>query len=345
MESYLKNYFSTGFQIFSRLPKIRDYKRVNTYLINVHQASDFETMIRELSKCIYDIFNHEFFALAVKVSGKMMVWVEPSVFRETIISVIEKDFSFKGEPFIHPLNISKTGFLEGRKLNGELFGKEFSGKNFQAKLYILPGRKNTSDYHSDILMNIVAGLKNSLSKHISINQLKNAASTDPLTGCYNRREFEKRLEEQFALCTRNNSDFSLVMFDIDHFKSINDNYGHQAGDEILAEMCNKVKMMIRTEDNLFRYGGEEFVLILPDADSWKACLMAERLREEISSSLFPTNEGPVAVTASFGVSSFKDGDSPEKILKKADMMLYNAKGSGRNQVMSGIVRVLRKAGY
>lgn len=343
MNHYLKMGFMLSLPGFLSFTKLRDYKRLNKYLLEVHKANDFAEITKELSECINDIFNHDFFALAVNIAGKMMVWVEPSVFRDTIISVIESDFSFEGEPEVYPVNISRTGLLLEKKVRDNLFGKAFSGKNFEAKLYILPGRRFLGRYHADIISNIVIGLESALSKQICIKELEDAASTDPLTKCYNRREFEKQLNQQYSISKRKNKSFSLVMFDIDHFKKINDTYGHQAGDFILTEMASRIRSVIRVEDSFFRYGGEEFVLTLPETDSCKACVLAHRLKELVSNAPFIYGKKSIPVTASFGVSSYdKDGSSPEEVLKKADLMLYKAKEAGRNRVMSTIIRLCKK---
>jgi diguanylate cyclase (GGDEF)-like protein len=323
---------------FSRL---KDYKRLSKYLIDIHQASSFEKITNELSGCINDIFSHEFFALAIQTPEKMMVWVEPSVFRETILSVIEKDFSNTEIAEVYSINGTKTGFLKEKKVRDQLYGKEFVGANFQAKLYILPGKKIFSKYHSDLINDIVTGLENAISKHMSFNELKDAASTDPLTLCYNRREFQKNLEQQFSISKRYDKKFSLIMFDIDHFKNINDSFGHQVGDSVLREIADRIRSVTRTEDNFFRYGGEEFVLLLPETDIYDACILAERLRDEIASEPLKSVGSDFYCSASFGVSSFPQETSCSDIVKKADHMLYRAKNSGRNKVMSGIIRLCR----
>ena len=337
----------TGFTVsmlgLLRFSKLKDYKRLNKYLININQASDFEDITTELSKCINDIFEHDFFALAVKTSSKMMIWVEPSVFRETIISVIENDFSFDKEPEVYSVNVSKTGLLKERRLKEHLFGRDFVGKNFQARLYILPGRKFLAKYHSSIIGDIVSGLENALAKQIRINELKEAATTDPLTGCYNRREFKIKLDQQISISNRYNKKFSLIMFDIDHFKRVNDSFGHQAGDGVLREIADRVRPLVRVEDSFFRYGGEEFVLILPETDTHEAAILAERLRTAVGSDPLKSIKKEYYATASFGVSSYPDRKTPDELVKKADLMLYRAKRSGRNKVVSGIIRICRNA--
>lgn len=340
----IKNNLTISTLGFLRFSKLKDYKRLNKYLLNVHQASDFDDITSELSKCINDIFDHEFFALAVKTSNKMMVWVEPSVFRETLISMIEKDFNFDKDPEIYHLNVSKRGFFNNGEMNECLFGREFNGKNFQARLYILPGRKILAKYHLKIVDDIVSGLENALSKQIRLNELKDAATTDPLTGCYNRREFESSLGQQFSMGKRYGQKFSLIMFDIDHFKRVNDTFGHQVGDEVLREVASRVRSVIRNEDGFFRYGGEEFVLVLPETDSYEASVLAERLRLAVSSTPLNSIDKNYYATASFGVASYPQEKTAEDIVKKADLMLYRAKNSGRNKVMSGVIRICKKRG-
>ncbi|MGE4518474.1 MAG: GGDEF domain-containing protein [Desulfobacteraceae bacterium] len=336
---------NSGFSLpgFLNFTKIKDLKRLNRYLINIHQAVDFEDITSELSRCINDIFDHEFFGLAVQDKNKIMVWIEPSVFRSTIEDLVKKDFSFDGEVEIHPVNASITGFLKERSLRNSLFGKEFTGSNFRAKLYIVPGKKIIGKYHSEIISDMVTGLENAVSSFIRMKSLEDAASIDALTGCYNRRELDRKLEEQFSFSRRYGKDFSLIMFDIDHFKNLNDTYGHDAGDEVLKEISSRIKKIIRTEDNIFRYGGEEFVVILPETDESSAAMLANRLRVEIAENPFIINDNHVFVTSSFGVSSLNDSKTPKELIKNTDNLLYRAKNSGRNRVVSNLIRLCKQA--
>ncbi|MDY0360500.1 MAG: GGDEF domain-containing protein [Desulforegulaceae bacterium] len=333
-------FFLPGFLSFS---KSRDLKRLNRYLIDIHQAVDFEDITQQLSSCINDIFDHQFFGLAIQIKDKIMVWVEPSVFKGTIEELVKEDFSFNKEIEIHPVNNSGAGFVNESSIRNSLFAKEFNGKNFKARLYIVPGRKIIGKYHSEIIADMVTGLENAVSSYIRLKSLEDAASIDGLTECYNRRELDKKLEEQFSISKRYRKFFSLIMFDIDHFKNLNDSYGHDSGDKVLKELSLRIRKAIRTEDNIFRYGGEEFVVILPETDEQNAALLANRLRREISDTPFILNGEKVFVTSSFGVASSFDSNSPSEILKNADSLLYKAKNSGRNRVMSNIIRLCKNA--
>lgn len=190
---------------------------------------------------------------------------------------------------------------------------------------------------------MVTGLENAVSSYIRLKSLEDAASIDVLTDCYNRRELERKLEEQFSVSRRYGKIFSVIMFDIDYFKNLNDSYGHEAGDLVLKELSSRIKKAMRAEDNIFRYGGEEFVLILPETDEKNAALLANRLRKEVSDFPFILDGKKVFVTSSFGVASSIDTNSISQILKNADSLMYKAKNSGRNRVMSNVIRLCKNA--
>ncbi len=158
---------------------------------------------------------------------------------------------------------------------------------------------------------------------------------DGLTGIYNRRFLEKRLAEEFERHVRYSRNFSVIMFDIDFFKKVNDTHGHQCGDSILKGVSAKVAGMIRKTDFLARYGGEEFCCLLPETDLASATVLAERFRKSIAEMTQVYQEKEVTVTISLGVSELSTQyPTPSSLLEKADEALYQAKGSGRNQVVA-----------
>ncbi len=160
------------------------------------------------------------------------------------------------------------------------------------------------------------------------------ALTDGLTGIANRLAYEERLPQEYARWKRRGDPLSLVLLDIDHFKSINDTFGHPAGDRVLQNLATLMAGEVREVDLLARYGGEEFVLLLPDTDLQGASEVAEKLRRKVDECNFHYREKPVAVTISAGVSQFHQGDSPEEVLERADRALYQAKDRGRNTVQT-----------
>lgn len=171
-------------------------------------------------------------------------------------------------------------------------------------------------------------------ENIFHHELYRMAVVDALTGAYNKRFFEERLKEEFSYCLRNNVPLSLMMLDIDHFKMINDTYGHPAGDFILSRVATLAKSIIRNEDILARYGGEEFTIILKATDAEGSWILAERLRRLIDETEFEFDGQRIHITISIGLASLmgQNFSDWETMLKITDQLLYKSKNSGRNRV-------------
>ena len=163
--------------------------------------------------------------------------------------------------------------------------------------------------------------------------------TDPLTKCYNRTFMDEQLPKELKRAIRYNHPISLVMIDIDHFKRVNDTYGHQAGDEVLKELVRSINRLIRSDiDWVARYGGEEFLVVFPETDFERAVALAERLCRAISQKTIQIKEEEIRITASFGVSGFTSSTSLKEVsyeamISLADKSLYQAKEEGRNRVI------------
>ena len=169
-----------------------------------------------------------------------------------------------------------------------------------------------------------------------IEQLQALSNTDFLTGLMNRRAFFTHARQQFAVALRYRRDLSLILLDVDHFKRINDVYGHQAGDTVLCTLAQLCTQLHRKVDLLARYGGEEFLLLLPEADKVQGCAVAEKLRQAIEFHDFVLEDGDcLKVTASFGVASLNNETSIDNLIRAADCALYEAKNCGRNKVVHG----------
>lgn len=164
--------------------------------------------------------------------------------------------------------------------------------------------------------------------------------TDPLTGLYNRGYITNRFPEEIARACRYGRPLSLVMCDIDHFKKVNDNHGHQVGDKVLVEFAACLKRMIRPQiDWIVRYGGEEFLIFLPETGVDGAARMAERARVAVERMPIPLADGSsLNITASFGVSGFdstpREGSTSDFLIGQVDLRLYQAKNQGRNRVVT-----------
>jgi diguanylate cyclase (GGDEF)-like protein len=159
--------------------------------------------------------------------------------------------------------------------------------------------------------------------------------TDELTQLLNRKFYNKKLHEKITLCNRYDEvSFSFILFDIDFFKSINDTYGHDKGDEVLIEISALIKSIVRKNDYFCRVGGEEFTLILPHTNLKNAISLSEKIRKSVENDL-NTIEDRI-ITISIGVTEFKKGDDENSIYKRVDNHLYNSKNSGRNTVTSDL---------
>ncbi|ENQ5773899.1 diguanylate cyclase [Vibrio fluvialis] len=161
-------------------------------------------------------------------------------------------------------------------------------------------------------------------------QLLTLATQDKLTGAYNRHKWEEQINMQINLAQRGGYPFGLILLDVDYFKRVNDQFGHQVGDQLLKRMVSELQQRIRSTDMLFRLGGEEFAILLPMQDIESACKLAESLRSQME--LLQVDNLP-AFTISIGVTSYHDMDSEASIFRRADMALYRAKAQGRNQVV------------
>ncbi|WP_100637981.1 GGDEF domain-containing protein [Marinobacter salexigens] len=161
---------------------------------------------------------------------------------------------------------------------------------------------------------------------------EHAAKTDELTGLSNRRDMLNRLSEEFSRYQRTGHHFSIVLIDLDLFKNINDEYGHSAGDAALKQFAKIVLSVIRQTDVAARWGGEEFLLLLPDTSLIPALTLAERLRCEVAEDRFSFRGQDLPITMSAGICSVAQADSIDSMLRQADLQLYSAKEAGRNRI-------------
>jgi len=164
-----------------------------------------------------------------------------------------------------------------------------------------------------------------------LEEQRRKAMVDALTGIPNRLAFDERLQQEYARWKRFGEPLSLVVWDVDHFKRINDRLGHQAGDKVLKVIAKKLAEGIRETDFLARYGGEEFVMLMPGADLDGARRASDKLRERIARTPFRFKGQPLEITLSAGIAQFHRGDDPRAVFERADAALYRAKEAGRNR--------------
>jgi diguanylate cyclase (GGDEF)-like protein len=167
----------------------------------------------------------------------------------------------------------------------------------------------------------------SIADAIAYNQMKEMAMVDPVTGCFSRQYFETKGKDEVSRAIRNGHMLSVLVLDIDHFKQVNDTFGHQTGDRVLRQVTSVIQNNIRTSDTCARFGGEEFIVLLPQVSQPVALLIAERIRKRV------TMETDPSVTISIGISSLHSSEaSIDELVKRADGALYYSKENGRNRV-------------
>jgi diguanylate cyclase len=173
------------------------------------------------------------------------------------------------------------------------------------------------------------------SAQYAIEEQRKKAMHDSLTGMPNREAYQQRLEQEVKRIERYGGKLSLMVCDVDLFKRINDAYGHLAGDKVLKIIANSLQKNLRSTDFIARFGGEEFVALMPETSTSEAKIVAEKMRIKIEESPFNFKKEPVQITVSFGISEFAEGESADEVFSRADKALYEAKDKGRNRVQLG----------
>lgn len=214
--------------------------------------------------------------------------------------------------------------LKGNVFRGTIINKKKNGDLYYENKTITPMK----DDQNNIISYVSSG-KDVTQENLLNQEIKRIASIDNLTGIYNRHKFEALFDLEAERAKRYSLPLSMIMIDIDHFKSINDSYGHDIGDEILQHLVKTIESNIRKIDIFARWGGEEFLILCPGIDLNNVHALAEKLRIAVEKDRFPLIE---TVTISLGISTFKENDTISSLFKRADQGLYHAKGSGRNRV-------------
>lgn len=241
---------------------------------------------------------------------------------QQVVSFDAAHFSFEEQK----LNL-KYGKIQRHRCSYRLrLAGEFLGE------LVFTRRRRFAEQEMEHLENLMGQLIYPLRNAIWYQRALQAAKIDTLTGAHNRAALDETLEREIELAHRHDSALSMIMFDLDHFKQINDNYGHVTGDDVLRECVKCCEQALRSTDMLFRFGGEEFVVVLPGVNANGASLAAERLRNIIEKHVFNSRQGSVPVTVSLGTASVTLQDTAKTIIERADKGLYLAKNAGRNSV-------------
>jgi diguanylate cyclase (GGDEF)-like protein len=329
LETIMKKAGALGAAIIGRSAELDEH------ILSIHRQTSIESLVARAARSLKDVLDYQLFAFVLEETDGLHIWSDPLLHRNRLRELTAKDF--------HDTAISRFYHIQNAssKVINPLFHEPemvsshaFSDAGQKARLYLSHTRP-LSPMGKRRVKTLIASVENALGTLLKIRDLERRAATDPLTGCYNRRALTGILEHDLHHAQRYHHPLSLVMMDIDHFKSINDTHGHLVGDEVLRSLSLEIPGVIRKSDTLVRYGGEEFVIVLPEASLDQAEVIAHRIRKRIESLSIRLSDGTaLAVTASFGVAEATRDDDSQSLLAEADAMLYEAKHRGRNDVMS-----------
>ena len=263
----------------------------------------------------------------------LMVWVFVLA-NETSFFALYNEMELKANLTIWGGILILSGWVGSlsEKLKKELRNSQILGQELDQKRQLLEDANEQLNKANRVLEAKVKERTEELM--VALVDQKKAAVTDPLTGLLNRRGMTEQFHREILRYERYKKKFAVCMGDIDHFKKINDTHGHEAGDYILAEMAKIMLKISRPVDIVSRWGGEEFLAILPETDLEGGIVLVERIRSEIEKRNFNYNQKNIFVTLSFGVSVYENASPMENSIKIADDRLYRAKQTGRNKVVS-----------
>ncbi len=314
--------------IFRTLPVISELDIVTLSLVDVD--TDIHTVMRKLGVNFSEFPNLVFVDTDAELGFEQV--------RSAVFQVWPEPWLGPFDPAAHALafpqppaglqSIALVPLLRNKRLIGSLNLGSLDPARFSAEL------------GTDFIKHMASIIAICLENVISNEMLKYIGLTDSLTGVYNRRYIDRRLPEEIARARRQSYPMSCMYIDIDHFKQVNDSVGHQGGDEVLREVANRIKAELRLSDALGRFGGEEFVVLLIDADLASAAPVAERIRASVADTLFALSGAERAVSVSIGLASLRDFEratpveaAAQQLLAQADSALYRAKQQGRNRVV------------
>jgi diguanylate cyclase (GGDEF)-like protein len=319
-------------------------------IINVISRSfEIQEIVEAAGANLPSLFHFSSFGLYWKEGASLYLYQESScsaAFTQEVVQNMVKVFTLLGE---EPIDANRiTVRVEKHRLNPNLLAPSESAAlkshltlplTFEGGILgcisLSSDQPNAFDAQDLQFFSVIGYQMAATLKHFQrFSTVKNMAIYDTLTGLYNRRYVEERLGIEADKSFKGPVPLSLVMVDIDHFKRVNDTFGHTEGDRVLREISSALKSSVRKKDIVARYGGEEFILILPETNLEESCVIAERIRRTVETTPFEVGNVRLSLTISLGISSFPDHhpESKEELVAMADQALYDAKRGGRNQV-------------
>lgn len=245
---------------------------------------------------------------------------------EKLDMLLPERFHIQHDMMLHEFGASSAIGKPSGERSHQIFGRRKSGEEFVASAAIFDLSRGDQKFFATVMRDVSQSRKTE-------EELLRLAATDPLTGSFNRREFTAIAEREALRANRYHHALSVLMLDLDHFKRLNDTYGHSAGDKALQRFTMICTNALRNVDIFGRWGGEEFVALLPETDIQGATVIAERLRKLTADNLLTFNDHKINFTVSIGIAEFKDGETDiDAALGRADSAVYDAKKAGRNRI-------------
>ena len=261
-----------------------------------------------------------------KGAQKIFGYVPDEVLEQHLNVLLPERFHLHNELMIEEVGTGSVACKRAGQHSHLIFGLRKDGTEFVTGTAIVKIKGKFSQHYAVVVRNLSEKKKTE-------EEILRIAATDPLTGAFNRREFTALADHEGVRSSRYNHPLSILMLDLDHFKRLNDVYGHAVGDKVLQKFTTLCCDTLRTMDIFGRWGGEEFVVLLPETDAKEAAVIAERLRKIVSQSVLVHDDQKISFTVSIGITQYQSGETTiDAPFGRVDAAVYDAKKAGRDRI-------------
>ena len=286
----------------------------------------FEFIVENCSDAIIVLDDNRRITYVNAAAGTIFGFEADALIGASLNRLIPQRFHERHDRLVETFRSSDARARYMQDRSGSIVGIRSDGTEFPIEVSLLKGNGPSGPFAAAMVHD----------EKILREKLEEQATLDPLTGIMNRRALHARAEEECARSTRYGAMLTVAMIDIDHFKNINDSHGHATGDDAINHVVGIIRQEIRTTDILGRWGGEEFIVMMPSTGERESLILAQRLRKAIKTRALPTRDHPetrLAITVSIGIAGFRpERESFDDLIGRADKALYRAKQTGRNRV-------------
>lgn len=291
------------------------------------QSDICSTIVEQFEDAVVAVDSRHNITLFNEGAQRIFGFTPDEVLGKHLNLLLPERFHLQHDLLIEEFGASGKTMKASNQRSRQIFGRRKDGSEFAASISIMrTGAGTFRPGYAAVIRDISENKKTE-------DELLRLAATDPLTGALNRREFTSLADQESQRSNRYNRPLSIMMLDLDHFKKLNDTYGHAAGDKALQRFTTLCCNALRTVDVFGRWGGEEFVTLLPETDVEGAVIIAERLRKLVSQNMLVYNNQTISFTTSIGIAQYRSGEvSVEGPLSRADSAVYDAKKAGRNRI-------------